>query len=54
MSPDEIKAAINAAIEAKVILTYTQLFAFVLIIGAAAFFGSYIKKRGKTLQLLKI
>jgi hypothetical protein len=53
MTPDDVKAAVNAAIDAKVLLTYTQLFAFVLLSGIAAFFGAYIKKKGENLATLE-
>ena len=49
MTPEEIKAAIDAAIGAKVILTYPQLVLFVLLSGIAAYVGAYLKKKGENL-----
>lgn len=49
MTPNEIKAAIDAAIGAKIMLTYPQLILFVLLSGVAAFFGAYLKKKGEHL-----
>ena len=47
MTADEIKAAIDAAIGAKVILTYPQLLLLVLLSGVAAYIGAYLKKKGE-------
>ncbi|HEY0548711.1 MAG TPA: hypothetical protein VGF13_03860 [Verrucomicrobiae bacterium] len=49
MTPEEIKSAIDAAIGAKVLLTYPQLIVFVLMSGIAAYFGAYLKKKGENL-----
>ncbi len=53
MTPEEIKAAINAAIEAKVVLTYTQLTIFVFFCAVAAYLGAYVKKKGENLATIE-
>jgi hypothetical protein len=53
MSPEEIKATIDAVIANKVILTYTQLSLFVLFCGIAAYFGAYIRKKGENLATIE-
>jgi len=49
MTPDEIKTAVDAAVGNKVILTYPQLILFVLLAGIGAYFGAYLKMKGKNL-----
>jgi hypothetical protein len=53
MSPEEIKATIDAAIGAKIMLTYPQLSLFVLLSGVAAYIGAYIKKKGENLATIE-
>ncbi|OGP71646.1 MAG: hypothetical protein A2W09_04280 [Deltaproteobacteria bacterium RBG_16_50_11] len=49
MKPEELKAAIDAAIGAKIILSYPQLALFVFITAVVAYFGAYFKKKGENL-----
>lgn len=49
MTPEDIKAVVNATIDSKIMLSYMQLFVFVLLSGVAAFLGAYIKKKGENL-----
>lgn len=49
MTLDDVKAAVDAAIGNKVILTYPQLVLFVILSGVAACIGSYLKKKGEGL-----
>jgi len=47
MNPDQIKAAVDAALESKVVLSYAQLFIYTVVVGIAAFFGAYLKEKAK-------
>ncbi len=49
MTPDDIKSAIDVAINNKVLLTYPQLLLFVLLSGIAAYIGAYLKQKGSNL-----
>ena len=47
MNAEQVKAAVDAAIGSKIILSYAQLILFVLLSGAAAYLGAYLKKKGE-------
>ncbi|SRR6266542_5699231 len=49
MTPQEIKAVVDSVVAEKVLLTYPQLFLFVLLSGIAAYIGAYLKQKGQNL-----
>jgi hypothetical protein len=53
ITANDIKAAVDAAIGSKIVLTFTQIFLLVVISavvgGVVAYFGSYLKKKGEDL-----
>jgi hypothetical protein len=49
MTTEDIRTAIDVAINNKVLLTYPQLILFVLCSGVAAYFGAYLKQKGSNL-----
>ena len=49
MTPEQIKTAVDAAIGSKIILTYSQMIIFLILVGFSSFFGAYLKKKGENL-----
>jgi hypothetical protein len=49
MNVEDMKVALNTVMADKVVLSWVQLGILVLFSGGAAFFGSYLKKKGENL-----
>ncbi len=48
-TPEDFHVALNAFLHDKMVLSWWQLLVFVVVAGVAAYFGSYLKKRGENL-----
>ena len=49
MTAEDVRAAVDAAIGARILLTYPQLILFVLLSGVAAYLGAYLRRKGENL-----
>lgn len=49
MTPEELRAALNAIITDKIVFSWWQVLAIALLAGGGAYAGAYFKKRGENL-----